>query len=150
MEKYIHQEFRKHPMYRYLKGVKGIGPILGGALVALIDIEKAQHASSVWKYAGLAPGQKRTKGQKIDYNPSLKVACWKIGEAFVKTKGTYRGIYDTSKLYYQHKYPEYTKGHIHAMSKRRAVKLFLSDFWAAWREHEGLPVSEPFVHRIAA
>jgi len=41
----------------------------------------------------------------------------------------------------------YTKGHIHAMAKRRTVKLFLSHFWLEWRKLEGLPISEPFAHR---
>jgi len=154
--KYISGSIRKHSMAGWLKKVKGIGPILSAALLSTIDIGRAEHASSVWKYAGLAPGQKRTRGTKIDYNPFLKTICWKIGESFVKTKGEYRKIYDTSKEFYQRKFPEektegkrklYTKGHIHAMAKRRTVKLFLAHFWAEWRKVEGLPVSEPFMHR---
>ncbi len=154
--KYCQKSLKEHKMYEFLKATKGIGPILGSALVSLIDIKRAEHASSVWKYAGLAPGQKRVKGKKLDYNPFLKTICWKIGEAFVKTKGEYRKIYDTSKEYYQRKFPDekkegkrtlYTKGHIHAMAKRRTVKLFLSTFWAEWRRVEGLEVSVPFAHR---
>ncbi len=41
-------------------------------------------AGKVWKTCGLAPGQKRVRGQKFDYNPSLKTLCWKIGESFIK------------------------------------------------------------------
>lgn len=33
-----------------------------------------------------------------------------------------------------------TKAHIHAMSKRRMIKAFLTDTWGVWRELEGLPV----------
>ena len=154
--KYLAGSVKDHPMWNWMKKVKGIGPILASILLSTIDIRKADHVSSIWKYAGLAPGQKRQKGKKIDYNPFLKSACWKIGESFVKTKGEYRKIYDTSKTFYQQKFPEtkkegkrtlYTKGHIHAMAKRRAVKLFLSHFWEAWRRMEGLPVSEPYAHR---
>ena len=154
--KYLKSTVKSHQMAEWLEAVKGIGPVLASALLSTIDIKKADHASSVWKYAGLAPGQKRQKGKKLDYNPFLKTICWKIGESFVKTNGEYRGIYDTSKEFYQKKFPKeikegkrtlYTKGHIHAMAKRRAVKLFLSNFWAQWREMEGLPVSVPFAHR---
>ncbi len=80
IKKSIEQPIKKHPIWKsYLKGVKGIGPILAAALISTIDIAKAQHASSVWKYAGLAPDQKREKGKKLDFNPFLKMTCWKIG-----------------------------------------------------------------------
>lgn len=167
--KYLGTAVKDHVMWKWCKGIKGIGPILATALLTTIDITRADHASSIWKYAGLAPDQKRKKGEKLDYNPFLKTICWKIGESFVKTKGEYRGIYDTSKEYYRRKFPEkiekvdskgkpiltkdgkkwylYSDGHIHNMAKRRTVKLFLSHFWAEWRKREGLSVSEPFMHR---
>lgn len=167
--KHIAIVVKDEPMYEWLKSVKGIGAILAAALLSSIDIAKTQHASSVWKYAGLAPGQKRQRGKKLDFNPFLKKTCWLIGESFVKTKGEYRGIYDTSKMMYKNKFPKkilmvdekgkpiltrdgkkrymYSDGHLHNMAKRRCVKLFLSNFWAAWREEEGLPVSVPFMHR---
>lgn len=162
MVKYLKKVMKDHEMGPYFESVKGIGPVLGAALVSFIDIEKAQHASSVWKYCGLAPGQKRKKGVKLDYNPVMKTIAWKIGEQFVKTPGKYRDIYVTSRAYYQEKFPKpipvpNTKGqmthvpaHLHAMAKRRTVKIFLSEFWAEWRKVRGLPVSEPFAHRIGA
>jgi hypothetical protein len=167
--KYLGKAMKDHKMWVWLKKVKGIGPILASALLVTIDIRKAQHASSVWKYAGLAPGQRREKGKKLDFNPFLKVICWKIGESFVKTKGEYRNVYDSAKAFYQQKFPfpvqktdkkgkpmldkdgkpllMYTKIHLHNMAKRKAVKLFLSHFWAEWRKEESLPVSEPYAHR---
>ena len=30
------------------------------------------------------------------------------------------------------------------MATRYAVKMFLRDLWVAWRQLEGLPVSEPY------
>lgn len=164
IEKAILRSIRQHPMYPWLKSCKGIGPILAASLISQIDITKAEHASSLWKYCGLAvdletgKAERREKGKKISWNPFLKKTCWKVGEQFVKSKGKYRTIYDTSKEFYQKKFPKevkdtkskrtfYTKGHIHALAKRRAVKLFLADFWVAWRTQEGLPVSAPFMHR---
>jgi len=180
-------ELKSHLMWEYLKATKGIGTILGASLISYIDIHKAQHASSVWKYAGLdvaEDGEARSKRKEhlvpktytnregevintkgITFNPFLKKTCWLIGESFVKTKGTYRNVYNTSKEFYQKKFfmPKeieyinaqgkkakktiYTKGHIHAMAKRRTVKLFLAEFWAEWRALENLPVSKPFMHR---
>jgi len=37
------------------------------------------------------------------------------------------------------------KGHIDAMARRKAVKLFLSHLWVKWRGIEGLPVTDPYV-----
>ena len=159
-----------HIMSDWLDDVKGIGPILKAALLFTIDIRKAQHASSIWKYAGLdvAPdgrgrgkfkehlvkkeyenekGQiKKTVG--ITFNPFLKMTCWKISESFIKQKKSpYRQVYLTSKALYQKRDPKMSKMHCHNRAKRKAVKLFLSHFWAEWRKKEGLPVSEPFAHR---
>ena len=69
-----------------------------------------------------------------------------------------RKIYDTSKEFYQRKFPnevkvegtkivKYTKGHIHNLAKRRCTKQFLANMWARWRQMEGLPVTPPFMHR---
>lgn len=158
----IKNSVKDHPMFAWFKTVKGIGPILSASLIANIDITKADHTSSVWKYCGLSidpetmKAERRKKGTKISWNPFLKTTCWKIGESFVKTKGKYRMIYDTSREFYDRKFPTevkdgnktlYTKGHKFAMAKRRTVKLFLSDMWVEWRKIEGLPVSEPFMHR---
>lgn len=165
IKKYLEKDIKQHPLWKnYLKDVKGIGPIFASALINNIDIEKAQHASSLWKYCGLGvdletgEADKRKKGQKISWNPFLKKTCYLIGTSFIKSKGKYRTIYDTSKEFYQKKFPnevpvkgtkivKYTKGHIHAMSMRRATKLFLAEMWLVWREMENLPVSEPFAHR---
>ena len=182
---FIEKDIKVEPMWKeFLKGVKGIGPLLGASLLVLIDIEKGEHISSLWKYAGLdvaedgrgrtkekehlVPRQyKNKKGEIVDtvgitYNPTLKTVCWKIGEQFIKCrKSKYRNIYDTSKEFYKKKFPDevkvkekgkktrtkYNKLHIHNMARRRMVKAFLSDFWVAWREHDGLPTSVPFAHR---
>ena len=163
MGRYINSLVSLHPMYEWLEGVTGIGPIISASILATVDIKKARHASSLWKYAGLAVGDdgradRRKKGEKIQYNPFLKTVCWKIGQSFIKTKSKYRKIYDTSKVFYKKKFPKevadtetkrtfYTKAHIHNMAIRRTVKLFMAELWAEWREREGLPVSVPFSHR---
>lgn len=41
-----------------------------------------------------------------------------------------------------------SKGHNYARAKRKTVKLFLSHLWVVWRELEGLPTSDPYVHAI--
>jgi len=55
MEKESFAIIKDHPIYdRWLSKVKGIGPRLSGGLLAWIDLYRATHVSSVWKYCGMA------------------------------------------------------------------------------------------------
>jgi hypothetical protein len=76
----------------------GIGPVLAAGLAAHIDVTKADSISSLWKFAGQAPGfDRKIKGEKLSYNARLKTLCWKLGESFVKVSGkegaTYGRLY---------------------------------------------------------
>lgn len=83
----------------------GIGPVLAAGLAAHIDVEKAKSPSSVWKFAGLAPGaDKRVKGEKLPFNGRLKTLCWKVGDSFVKFSGQDECFY--GKLYREFKEEE--------------------------------------------
>lgn len=52
MSRFMGDIVEEHYMWDWFKDIKGIGHTLASALIAEIDIEKAQHPSSVWKYAG--------------------------------------------------------------------------------------------------
>lgn len=45
---------------------KGIGTIMASNLVAMIDIKRAKHISSLWKYAGLYPNAKLRRAKRED------------------------------------------------------------------------------------
>lgn len=103
---------------------------------------------------------RRRRGQVANWNSTLKTLCWKIGESFNKISGPYQRAVISFKEQDRLKHPEpaktdkedrdgkaimqYSKGHIHARGKRRAVKLFLSHLWVVWRQLEGLPTREPY------
>jgi len=149
----------------FFKPVKGVGPCLAGSLIAgIVDISRFEYVSSLWKYCGMdvvdGEAPKRARGQKISWNPFLRMTLYKASDSFIKQnpeKSLYRRLYDEKKAYYQAKFPEpvekgngkkgkkYTKLHIHNMAKRYAGKIFLQHLWKTWRELEGLPVTEPWV-----
>jgi len=151
----------------FFKKVKGIGPCLAGSLIAgIVDIGRFRYISSLWKYCGMhvvnGRAPRRERGKKINWDPFLRMTCFKIGDSFIKQKPErcfYRALYDSKKLYYKEKYPEkvplktkkgktvymYTDGHIHNMARRYAVKIFLSHLWVRWRELDGLPITKPWV-----
>lgn len=97
----------EHHMGRWAKGVRGIGPVIASGLLAHIDIEKAQTAGAIWRFAGLDPTSVWEKGQKRPWNAKLKVLCWKIGESFVKVSSRdddfYGHIYQARRGYEDHK-----------------------------------------------
>lgn len=175
---YIATEIKDYPIVKnFLRGIRGIGPILAGGLVSFFDVYKADHASSFWSYAGLSvedgKAVKRRRGEKTKFNPMAKVLMWKIGDSFIKHRTPfYRDIYDQAKIQENIKLgnclanpencPNYQdcvkrlkkatkppcKMHIHLRAMRKMVKRFLSDYWAAWRATEGLSVSKPYSHRL--
>ncbi len=54
------------------------------------QLDYADTISSLWRYAGLAifPDgtiQKWRKGEKLDYNPELKSACWRVATSILKS-----------------------------------------------------------------
>lgn len=163
------KDFLKHHELwcNWLEGVKGIGPVLAGGLLAWFeDVENFATISKLWMYSGLGVSEegramKRTRGEKIRYNPQVKVLCWKIGESFVKTKGGYRELYEKFRDEYDRKWTssevcgsvgcknkgkgKCMDGHKFAAAKRKTVKVFLAHLHMKWRELKGLPIEHPFI-----
>jgi len=143
---YLHTECHRSPVWPWLSSVKGIGERLGGMLVGLIDIHRAPSISSLWKFAGLAPGaDRRVKGQKLPYNNLLKKTCFLVARQFILA-GTqpYEGVYREAKAYYEQNRPEWRPGHCDLAARRKAVKLFLGHLHTRWCEAEGLPIRPPY------
>jgi hypothetical protein len=119
---------------------KGIGPIIAAGLAAHIDVTRAEHVSSLWKFAGLAPGfDRKQKGVKIPYNAHLKLVCFKLGESFVKVSGKDGATY--GKLYAKFKAEEISRnesGFYREAAKRElATKTFKNDNATKKRLMEG-------------
>lgn len=153
LERRIRRVIRKHPAWPWCKSVRGIGETNIAPLLEYLDPTKP-HVSSWYRYCGLAVDNtthmavKRTKGEKANWNPYLKVCCYLIGESFVKAGGTYRAVYDEAKAFYQGKYPEWSKLHAHRAAMRKATKLFLSHLHAEWRKALGLETDPPYPQQI--
>jgi hypothetical protein len=150
---FISSCIRDHEMWPWLDAVKGIGPGLAGALVAPIDITRANSVSALWRYAGQGvngDGQrdKPTKGEKLPYNATLKKNCYLVGTSFMRASSPYRREYDEAKEYYQRNRADWTPKHIDMASKRKMVKLFLSHLWLVWRDMRRLPVRAPYAMQV--
>ena len=52
------------PMGEWSRAIVGIGPVIASGLMAHIDITKAPTVGHIWRYAGLDPTVKWSKGEK--------------------------------------------------------------------------------------
>lgn len=155
--KLAQDELKNTPVWlSWLKHVKGIGPMMGAGLIAWIDdVGRFDTVSKLWQYSGFGkPGQKRTKGEKGNWNPRMRTHMWKVIKQMLMAKNQfYRGHYDEAKMKYlmrddikeMHKGKKGYKGHVDAMAKRKVAKLFLAHLWEMWRRAEGLEIRTPYV-----
>lgn len=86
-----------HPVGSWLREIVGIGPVFAAGLLGLIEIDKCPTAGHILKFAGMVPGQKRTKGEKINWSPMMKKLCFLISESFILSKNHPDSFY--GKLY---------------------------------------------------
>lgn len=153
IEKEIKSEIEANniPIKDWLLSIKGVSYNTVAKILGYIDIHNTPTISALWRYAGLDPSVKRTRGMtqadaKKGGNPFLKKEMVGIlGDSFIKQRTTpYRGIYDTEKER-QLKVKKVTKNHAHRRAIRKMMKIFLSNLWVEWRKAEGLKVSKPYV-----
>jgi len=153
---------KHHPIrIHFLSRIRGLGPILSSGLIAWLNpVSRFSNISKIWKYCGMAPGQKRKHGEKLGYNPRLKTFMWKIASSFEKQnpeKSRYRRLYEEKKQYYLNREDlrkaiehgeKGAKLHVRLMAMRYTVKRFLADLWIEWRRLEQLPITKPYVQTV--
>jgi len=139
-----------HPFFMELSAVRGIGPMYAAKLLAMIDIERAETVSALWRYAGCGvvdgKAERPVKGEPLHFNKRLKVAVYLVAGSFLKCNSPYRAIYDSAREYYAANRLDWTKGHQHYAALRKMAKVFLAHLWERWRMLEGLPTRSLYVH----
>lgn len=171
----LQDHMKIHPAYPWFSQIKGIGLENIGKVVGLINIEKAPTISSLWKFAGYAveinqesgigTAMKLHKGEKAEFNKTLKVMCWRLGGSLMRAQGSFYDFYLQAKEKEEAKAARNGKSivsavkraelpteifaaHIHNRALRKMIKMFLAMLWMAWREAEGLPVTQPYSQDI--
>lgn len=168
MELEIGKELAKlinqHPLWQsFLSQVKGVGETMAAVIISEFDIHKAPTASSMWAFAGLAPGKDRKiKGQKCPFNQFLRSKlCGVLGPSFLKCNSPYSEVYYNYKNRLENSDKEIiercgngkvrtvawrdaSRQHRHFASIRKMIKHLLQDVYVAWRTLEGLPMRAPY------
>jgi len=94
-----------HPIGEWMRSIAGVGPVIAAGFLANLNITRAPAISNFWSYCGVAPGRdRRVKGEKIKYNPSMKRLTFLLGESFKRLSKNnpdnyYRHVYDVRKAY---------------------------------------------------
>ena len=162
----------KHPTYPWFSKIKGIGKENIGKVVGFIDIRKAETISALWHYAGYhvidGKAPKRTKGEKLTYNSTLRSMCYRLATSLMKGKGSFYELYIAEKTRLAKKYDTLgikivpaakiknqkenipieskliSEGQVHNQALRKMIKIFLGCLWIYWRKAENLPVRDPY------
>ena len=168
--KWIKKYGKTNPYVASVMSVKFVGPVFAAGLLIYLDIEKAEHPSSFWKYVGIAgPSSERyTKNEASGGNKTLRNAL------YVWTGGLYKGqkigspyldiilrekdrLEHCEKLMsHRHNGKNYEvrwcdnelpgmKGHRDMAARRKASKYFLADLWFVWRTLADLPTTDLYV-----
>lgn len=152
------------PLIKSAMGVKGIGPITIAYMLVYIDIEKAEYAGNLWSYVGIVkPSHERyTKNIAGGGNKTLRTMLYIMADSMVKTRSTYRDVYDNEKAKLSKSlnivktrntqgkliecpWKDAKPSHRHGAALRKIMKHFLADWWLVARTLRGLPVAEPYV-----
>ena len=163
------KQIRDEPLWKeWLEGVKGVGPCIAGGLMAWVgDCSRFDTVSKLWAFAGMhvvdGEAPRRKRGEKANWNATLRTLCWKAGQSFVRVGDGYRDLYLQEKARLRILHPEpipfdpprkkkdgtallqYSDGHVDAMARRKVVKVFLGHYWEAARKQAGLPTREVYV-----
>jgi hypothetical protein len=153
------------PLAAIAMKVKGVGPVTVAYCLVYIDLEKAQHASSLWAYAGLDKPQhaRYVKGTAGGGNKALRTVLYTLADSQMKgrnrpTPSAYGYLYDQIKTRLENSEKivktRDTKGmlvecawkdtkpsHRHGAALRIIMKHFLADYWFVGRTLMGLPTS---------
>jgi hypothetical protein len=116
------------PAGAWARSIVGIGPVIAAGLLANIDIKRAPTVGHVWRFAGLDPTTKWSKGTKRPWNGSLKRLCFLIGESFVKVSNNENDTY--GKIYKARKEYELRKNEAGDYAEQAAASLSAKKFGA--------------------
>lgn len=103
------------------------------------------------RYSRLAPengrAPKYARGRKIHFSPKAWQALYNLSECWNRLPDCeWRVLWDAWKAIYAKQHPDYPKGRIHNMARRKILRAFLRDLWDLWNiweQDRSVSVAEP-------
>jgi hypothetical protein len=129
----------------------------------VLEIKFSDRTDYIVQTNEMVRGDKQTPKFVLPYNKNLKTRLLGvIADGFIKAQNSYamefyypykNRLANSDKMTYETKkggerielkWKDCKLGHRDDAAKRYMIKMFLKDFYAAWREIEGLPVRPPY------
>jgi len=158
---------KREPIYtEWLDNVYGVSTILTARLIYKFQYcEDFDRVSNLWSYCGLAPGQTRVAGEKLNYDPQAKTLAWLVADRMIMqgTRSQYKEEFynpykekqlqrmeraedmTEAQLEEQTWTPPQSRGHADNRARRYLAKKFLKHYWAIARDLEGLETPDEWV-----
>jgi len=115
--KALEKAMKRHPLGSFVASTPGVGFKQAARFLAAVDDpcwngaegRMRRDHSELWKYLGLAPGQRKKRGERAAWNHEGKMRSFLIAESCIKVTGNHRGgignakrspyrdVYETSK-----------------------------------------------------
>jgi len=139
--KILEKEVKKHPVWAYFEGIKGVGPAVAGGLISNIKrASRFPNKYSLRHYAGMIA---RSEGQT--FNHKLKRVLFFFTEGIIKSRTPqWRDLYDNMKIYYKNKHPDWRKGRINNYAIKFVETKFLDSVYEKMKTIEENGVLEHF------
>jgi hypothetical protein len=158
LEKQVTRELehamKQHPLGPFVKRTVGLGLKQAGRLIGALgdpswnalEDRPRRGPAELWAFCGYAPGQKRRKGVRDNWNAEAKMRAHLVAESCIKQVGRsegaintaspcwsarprspYRDVYDAARANWQGR--EVRDAHAHAHGLRLVAKAVLRDLW---------------------
>lgn len=150
----------------WLTYVYGVSTTLTARLIHRLGYcEDFERVSDLWSYAGLAPGQHRTRGEPVSYDPQTKTLAWLVADRIIMQgdRSAYKEVfydpYKRKQLRRMEHAEEMTEAELESVewtppesqqhtdnrARRYLAKKFLKHYWAIARDLEGLETPDEWV-----
>lgn len=141
----LEHAMKAHPLGPFVVRTVGLGLKQTGRLIGALgdpswnslEDRPRRGPAELWAFCGYAPGQRRRKGVRSNWNAQAKMRAYLVAESCIKQRTSpYRPVYDAARANWSGR--EVTDGHAHAHALRLVAKAVLRDLWVeAMRLREG-------------
>lgn len=127
----LKDKVKKFPIWKkYLKDIKGIGPVIASGLIGEIGNKTFDSKESIKHYSGIMP-----RAEGYSFNRKLKAILFQFIEGVIKFKTPkWREMYDSIKAYYTDKHEDWSKGKCNDFAKKFVESKFIVEYWKKQKE----------------
>jgi len=131
LKKILSEKIDQFPIWTgHYQHIKGIGSTIIAGLIGELGGRIFDSDESLKHYAGMV-----AKNDHHSFNRFVKATLFQFAEQVIKQRiPGWRSLYDSMKIFYSKKHPDWIKGKVNNHAKKFIETKFLIDFWQKWKE----------------